>query len=79
MRKLSWFRIKKQPQLNKVTYLTFDLKIDAEEYLLLRETRQQYKEQLEKNKELESKYNELSGLVENMLKVEDTSAWRKLE
>lgn len=62
-----------------IPYLTFDLKMDAEEYLLLRETRQQYKEQLEKNKELESKYNELSGLVENMLKVEDTSAWRKLE
>lgn len=62
-----------------IPYLTFDVKINADEYVVLRETEKQYKEQLKVNKELESKFNKLNSLVENMLKVEDASAWRKLE
>lgn len=61
-----------------IPYLTFDIKMDGEEYALLTDAQIHYKEQLEKNRELEDKYNKLSKVVEDMLIVEKSSAWGKL-
>lgn len=69
----------KETYKSLIPYLTFGVPINANDYVALRETEKQYKEQLKTNKELESKYEQLSNIVENMLKVEDASAWRKLE
>ena len=61
-----------------IPYLTFDVKIDGEEYALLTETQKQYKEQLRRNDELEEKYEQLSDMVENMLRLDEDSVWGKL-